>query len=60
MGGAYKRYKLTDKVYHLQRRGDISEIGRQNNIKYQNIARAFKNGSCTKNIYEAIINFYRL
>ena len=40
--------------------GDMTRIAVKSGISHRNISYAFKNGSATRKIYEAIVNYYNL
>ena len=56
--GAYKRYNIPIRIYKLKQYGDMTKIANKSGISHRNISYAFKNGSATKKIHEAIINYY--
>ena len=56
--GAYKRYNIPIRIYKLKQYGDMTRIAEKSGISHRNISYAFKNGSATKKIHEAIINYY--
>ena len=56
--GAYKRYNIPIRIYNLRQYGDMSRISEKSGVSNRNISYAFKNGSATIKIYEAIINYY--
>lgn len=56
--GAYKRFNIPIRIYKLKQYRDMTRIAEKSGISHRNISYAFKNGSATIKIYEAIINYY--